>query len=164
VGAVGGRAAWISKFVGRFDLLTVINGMKEGQARPLGQWHPPATADAAWVEAVALRVVQLMRSGKVANDLRLVDAATLACELGVDRSWVYAHRDELGAVRLGSGSKPRLRFDVEVARTALTARQDRASASPAVSAAGLGRRSKRAPRKRPGASGSVLAVRPRQPR
>lgn len=29
---------------------------------------------------------------------------------------VYAHRAELDAIQLGSGSKPRLRFDVETAR------------------------------------------------
>jgi hypothetical protein len=93
--------------------------MKEGQVRRLGQPDQPATADAVWVEAVALRVVQLLRTGEVVNDRRLVDAATLAGELGVDRSWVYSHRDELGAIRLGSGSKPRLRFDVQIVRAAL---------------------------------------------
>jgi hypothetical protein len=28
----------------------------------------------------------------------------------VTRAWVYAHAEELGAIRLGSGPKPRLRF------------------------------------------------------
>lgn len=32
--------------------------------------------------------------------------------LGVSRGFVYDHADELGAVRLGSGPKARLRFDV----------------------------------------------------
>jgi hypothetical protein len=68
------------------------------------------------VEAVARRVVELIRTGGHPHgDRQLVDAATLAAELGVERSWVYAHRAELGAIQLGSGSKPRLRFDVEVA-------------------------------------------------
>lgn len=30
---------------------------------------------------------------------------------GVDRSWVYDHAEQLGATRLGNGSRPRLRFD-----------------------------------------------------
>jgi hypothetical protein len=81
---------------------------------------PPATGptlDAASVEAVARRVVELIRSeGDSPGGRRLVDAATLAAQLGVERSWVYTHRAELGAIQLGSGSKPRLRFDVEVAR------------------------------------------------
>lgn len=40
----------------------------------------------------------------------LIDAATVARRLGVRRSWVYAHADQLGAIRLGDG-RGRLRFD-----------------------------------------------------
>jgi hypothetical protein len=29
------------------------------------------------------------------------------------KSWVYAHADELGVIRLGEGEKARLRFDPE---------------------------------------------------
>lgn len=47
-----------------------------------------------------------------------VDAATVARALGVHRSWVYDHAEELGALRLGDGPRPRLRFDLEAARTA----------------------------------------------
>ena len=43
--------------------------------------------------------------------VRLVDAATLARILDVDRDWVYAHARELQAVRLG-GERGRLRFDL----------------------------------------------------
>jgi hypothetical protein len=78
-----------------------------------------ATLDAASVEAVARRVVELMRGEGSSSVRGLVDAATLAAELGVTRSWVYEHRVELGAVRLGAGSKPRLRFDVQRAREVL---------------------------------------------
>jgi hypothetical protein len=63
----------------------------------------------------------------------MVDAATLAAELGVARSFVYEHADTLGVarsfvyehadtlgvVKLGNGSRPRLRFDVDRAREAL---------------------------------------------
>ena len=159
--AVSACAARISKFVGRFDPLRVVNGMKEGQVRPSGQSDPPATADAAWVEAVALRVAQLMRSGEVANDRRLVDATTLAGELGVDRSWVYSHRDELGAVRLGSGSKPRLRFDVQVARAALgRIRSEPSTFGAAGSGDPVTRRQIRSKRKP--AVGRVLSVKARR--
>jgi hypothetical protein len=148
------------KFAGRFDPLRVINSMKEGQVRPSDQSDPPTTVDAEWVEAVALRVVQLMHSGYAANDRRLVDAATLAGELGVDRSWVYAHRDELGVVRLGSGSKPRLRFDVQVARAALArARNEPAAIGNAGSADPFPREQIRSRRKP--AVGRVLAVKAR---
>src|SRR5580692_9519614 len=125
----------------------VINSMKEGQVRPLGQPDPPATADAAWVEAVALRVVQLMRSGDAANDRRLVSAATLAGELGV--------------VRLGSGSKPRLRFDVQAARAALArVRDDPSAFGSAGSMDPFPRKQLRSKRKP--AVGRVLAVKARR--
>ena len=38
------------------------------------------------------------------------DAAEIARLHGKTRSWVYEHAGELGAVRLGSGPRPRLAF------------------------------------------------------
>src|SRR5437763_5620518 len=40
----------------------------------------------------------------------LVDAAQIARMYGKTRSWVYEHAGELGAIRLGSGARPRLGF------------------------------------------------------
>jgi hypothetical protein len=40
----------------------------------------------------------------------LVDAGEIARLHGRTRSWVYEHAGELGAVRLGSGRRPRLGF------------------------------------------------------
>ena len=40
----------------------------------------------------------------------LVDAAEIARLHGTTRAWVYGHAGELGAVRLGSGPRPRLGF------------------------------------------------------
>lgn len=40
----------------------------------------------------------------------LVDATEIARLHGKTRSWVYEHAGELGAVRLGSGPRPRLGF------------------------------------------------------
>jgi hypothetical protein len=42
----------------------------------------------------------------------LVDAAEIARRHGKSRSWVYEHAGELGAVRLGSGSRVRLGFSL----------------------------------------------------
>ena len=42
----------------------------------------------------------------------LVDVREVACYLGVKPSYVYAHADELGARRLGSGPRARLRFSL----------------------------------------------------
>ncbi len=51
----------------------------------------------------------------------LVGAATVADTLGVSRDYVYRHARELGAVRLGTGEKARLRFDLEAVLAAVTA-------------------------------------------
>jgi hypothetical protein len=133
--------------------------------------RPHAILDAAFVEAVARRVVELMRgegvssSSSSSSSRGLVDAATLAAELGVTRSWVYEHRAELGAIQLGAGTKPRLRFDVQRAREALISGSQRPQADIANSA-----EAKRPPVRRRGRPrsvdslpqpGGVLAVRPR---
>lgn len=49
----------------------------------------------------------------------LVDAHELAAQLGVSESWVYANSEQLGVERLGTGKRPRLRFDPAVAREAM---------------------------------------------
>lgn len=82
------------------------------------------------IQQIAERVVELLLSdskrcmsvsstvgsafarGRPAPSLSgLVDAATLAQALGVDRRWVYAHAKQLGGIRLG-GPQGRLRFDL----------------------------------------------------
>lgn len=88
----------------------------------------------------------------------LVDATAIARQLRVDRSWVYAHADELGAVRLGDGPRPRLRFDPAKATAAMTARQtSERSPRPAERAAASlpGRRRRRAP----GSGAQLLPIR-----
>jgi hypothetical protein len=40
----------------------------------------------------------------------LLDAAEVARLLKCERGWVYEHKEELGAVALGAGVRPRLRF------------------------------------------------------
>jgi hypothetical protein len=74
------------------------------------------TLDRDDIEAVAVRVAELLEQrGPRHAPGGLVDAAELARRLGTDRSWVYAHAAELGAIRLGSGPRARLRFDPEAA-------------------------------------------------
>jgi hypothetical protein len=63
------------------------------------------------------------------DDGRLLSAAQVAARWGIERSWVYEHADDLGVRRLGTGVRPRLRFDpVRVA--AYLERPDPASARP----------------------------------
>jgi hypothetical protein len=81
----------------------------------------PVTLAPEAIEAVAHRVVELLAAEQPPAG-RLVDAGELADLLGVERSWVYEHAERLGAVRLGDGDRPRLRFDPE---TALAAWQTR---------------------------------------
>jgi hypothetical protein len=60
----------------------------------------------------------------------LVDAAELARRFGIERSWVYSHAIELGAVKLGSGPKPRLRFDPQIAARVLRRVGEKSAADP----------------------------------
>jgi hypothetical protein len=76
--------------------------------------------DADDIEAVATRVVELLEERDDPSS-RLVDAATLARTLRVERDWVYARARELGAIRLGDGPKAPLRFDVRLVRALLAA-------------------------------------------
>ncbi|HEY1855335.1 MAG TPA: hypothetical protein VGG40_12185 [Solirubrobacterales bacterium] len=70
------------------------------------------------VEAIARRVVVLLEE-KGLRQRELIGAAELARRLGVDRSWVYSHAIELGAVKLGDRPRARLRFDPEIAERVL---------------------------------------------
>ncbi len=70
------------------------------------------------------------------SDETLVDAAAVAKHLSVERGWVYEHAGELGAIRLGSGPRARLRFSLQDVDAALTAcssggRSNPADAAPA---------------------------------
>jgi len=119
------------------------------------------------VEAIASRVVELLTAqGPVERQRRLLTAAELAVDLGVARSYVYEHADDLGAVRLGEGSKPRLRFDPEQARAALSCSASKRSQDDPASAdrplpAAEPRLRRRLPNRVP-KPGSVLAIRGRE--
>jgi hypothetical protein len=103
------------------------------------------------VDAIAHRVAELLEQRDERDRFtRLVDAETLAGLLGVSRSTVYEHAVELGAVEVGNGSKPRLRFDVEQARAAWTRK------AAAAGAADETRPPMRAPRRRRSRSEDAL--------
>lgn len=101
----------------------------------------------AFVDAVARRVIELLDERRPPAT-GLVDARTLAALFGMSVSAVHEHADELAAVRLGSGRRRLVRFDVERARAAWTGRitgEESQAADPPVDAAKLGprRRSRR---------------------
>jgi hypothetical protein len=81
------------------------------------------------VEKIARRVVELLEARGLQRR-ELVDASELAKRFGIERSWVYSHAIELGAVNLGSGAKPRLRFDPEVAERVLRRVGEEPAADP----------------------------------
>jgi hypothetical protein len=68
------------------------------------------------VEALARRLAELLTPSSQRPERprnRLISAEEVSRWWGVGRRWVYDHADELGARRLGSGQRPRLRFDPE---------------------------------------------------
>lgn len=73
----------------------------------------------AIADATATKLAQIVRGGPAT--FGLVDARQLAHELAVSLDYVYAHAAELGGMRLGSGPKARIRFDLDHARQALEA-------------------------------------------
>lgn len=110
------------------------------QARASGRWARVRRAAAELtpeaIEQIAHRVAELLRhpqpehtAGSSASG-RLLDASQLARQLGTTRAWVYEHANELGAITLGDGPRPRLRFDPETAAQALKARRRPTPATP----------------------------------
>lgn len=123
------------------------------------------------LEVLAYLVAAHLRGADHLHGGGLVSAADLARRLGVSRGFVYEHARDLGAVRLGSGPKARLRFDVERAQAAMrdaAGRRSQGAVTGAVASPDGGldelsaRRSVRRPRRLPNRlpkPGSVLAVR-----
>jgi len=67
--------------------------------------------DADSIDAIAKRVADILRSESLPTREQLITATDVAARFGVSRTWVYDNAQRLGAIRLGTGSKARLRFD-----------------------------------------------------
>ncbi len=72
------------------------------------------------IEALASRLAELIDGASASpakvGDGGMLSAAEVASCWGISRRWIYDHAEDLGALRLGGGPRPRLRFDpVEVA-------------------------------------------------
>jgi hypothetical protein len=102
------------------------------------------------IELIAARVVELLRG--VRMDSELVDAAEVARRLGVSRESVYEHADALGAIRVGNGVRPRLRFDLALVAERL---RPQSPAKPEPTTA-------KARRPRPGRDAELLPIRERR--
>jgi hypothetical protein len=89
--------------------------------------HAAAELTPHAIEQIAQRVAQLLRDrGDTGpQPAPLLDATQLAIHLGVTRTLVYEHAQQLGAIRLGTGAKARLRFDLDTATTAIERLHDK---------------------------------------
>ncbi len=115
-------------------LTTRPHGRRRSRAHPDLNQHLQRLRQAAAgldpddIEAIATRVAELLRHAPPPT--RLLSATQLAQHLGLSRAWIYQHAHELGAIQLGAGSKPRLRFDLTTAKTALARTDHKHSTLP----------------------------------
>jgi hypothetical protein len=116
----------------------------------------------ALVEAIACRVVELLRSEPQPHG-RLLTAGELAARIGTSRDTIYRHAEEYGAVRLGDGSRPRLRFDLDRVLAERAACSESKPVEPEVSPAHVGNRGRGRPR-RTGTSAPLLPIHGREDR
>jgi hypothetical protein len=103
--------------------------------------------------------VRLACARKIAVADRLLTADQLAETLGVARSFVYDHADELGAYRLGSGPRARLRFDLDEVRRRTSCSVSRESSVTDPAPRGVARRRER---RRMGTNIELLPIRGRK--
>ena len=83
------------------------------------------------IEAVAQRVAELIAAAtESAPRPERITAEEVSRWWGVSRRWVYDHAEELGARRLGSGRRPRLRFDPDEVAERLGPPDDRGGSDP----------------------------------
>jgi hypothetical protein len=84
------------------------------------------------IEAVAQRVAELVSAAAAEPVLRpeRITAEEVSRWWGVSRRWVYDHAEELGARRMGSGRRPRLRFDPDEVAERLGPPADRGRGGP----------------------------------
>jgi hypothetical protein len=73
----------------------------------------------AGLVAARLRAFASDLVAEVPEPAQLVDANTIARLTGMSPRWVYDHAAELGAIRTGAGTRPRLRFDPGLVRARL---------------------------------------------
>ena len=88
--------------------------------------HTAGWMNPAFVDAIARRVLELGSDraiGQAAGGCALLTVAEVAAQLNVSQSWVYAHKRDLGAIRLGTGPKARLRFGARAVLSDLNGRE-----------------------------------------
>lgn len=94
-----------------------VREMAEPQLAPLDPSLVDALVDRLG-DAIVERVIEAIKAeainfGPTPEPAAWLNAREVARRLGVTREWVYEHADELGASRIGTGPRPRLRFPAE---------------------------------------------------
>ncbi len=73
-----------------------------------------AELDDAALDALAERVADILAERqRSSTSSGLVDAQAVADALGVSRDYVYTHAVQLGGQKVGNGTRPRWRFDLD---------------------------------------------------
>lgn len=97
--------------------------------------HPSPTTvrlDPRDIALIATTVAGLLTDTRVGQtDPALIDAAEVARRYGLARSTIYDNAARLGAVRLGTGTRPRLRFHPDRVAQALAAERHEPEPQPA---------------------------------
>jgi hypothetical protein len=113
-----------------------------------GAGSPEVRLDVETIELLADRVASLLlrrlapEPSAAQRPDRLLSAAEVSAWWGVKREWVYQHAAELGAIRIGDGERPRLRFDPDQ----VAVRLDRPRSTPPSAAPQPRRHARRSPR------------------
>jgi hypothetical protein len=89
--------------------LTAVGEPTGYQAAPAQNGYDGDALDRL-ADELADRIAMRLGAMVPAQPEPLVDAAEIARICGKTRSWAYEHAGELGAIRLGSGPRPRLVF------------------------------------------------------
>jgi hypothetical protein len=93
---------------------------------------------------------------------QFVTAAVLAEVINVQRGWVYDNALKLGAIRLGTGPKARMRFPLNAALSRMAAWTDTRGSEQAETRT-VERKPRRRARAGDGATVHLLPIRPRNP-
>jgi hypothetical protein len=109
------------------------------------------------IEQIAQRVAELLKHHQP-HPANLIDANELARRTGLSRAWIYENAELLGAIRIGTGPKPRLRFNPDALGAAILA----GPAKPQQDAPTA--RTRRQPKPTPSSDVELLPIRGQQTR
>lgn len=128
---VPGDHGWLDRWIDE-------NGLGGDDADGFAPGPEGARCRAEWLRSrgrpsdaamIAEEVTRLLRDDVPSGGLVTAEQAGRA--IGMSAAWVREHATDLGAVRIGDGKRPRLRFDLETVKAAMT-RRTSGETSPAL--------------------------------